>query len=113
MSVATPYRLSAPAGPPTVRQTQLSLVLSLSMFAAYVFLARLEPELRYTRYVLPAALATLWLARRAQERRLALLTALLSTYAAMTAAVCAWSAVAIGASPFFVLTLLTVGRGAG
>lgn len=96
MSVATPYRLSAPAGPPTVRQTQLSLVLSLSMFAAYVFLARLEPELRYTRYVLPAALATLWLARRAQERRLALLTAPLSTYAAMTAAVGAWSAVAIG-----------------
>jgi hypothetical protein len=71
------------------------------MFAAYVILARLEPELRYTRYILPAALAGLWLARRAQVPGLPLLAPPLSVYGAVLAAVCIWSAAAIGLTSSF------------
>jgi hypothetical protein len=99
MSVGAHYRATVLGA--SVRQTQASLILTLLMFAAYVFLARVDPELRYTRYALPGALATLWLARRAQERSLLLLTAPLTTYAAMAAAVCVWSAVAIGVTSSF------------
>lgn len=80
---------------------QTSLALALLLFAAYVFLARLEPELRYTRYVLPAALSALWLARRAQGEKLPLFSDPLLSFAALTAAICVWSAVVIAATTAF------------
>lgn len=83
------------------RQSQLSLALALLMFASYVVLARLDADLRYARYVLPVALAVLWLARRAQLRRLALFTPPLSSMALITAAMCVWSALVIGTTSTF------------
>ena len=83
------------------RRSQISLQLSLVMFAAYVFLARLAPELRYARYVLPLTLAGLWLARRAQGERLPVFNAPLSAFAVMTAIVCTWSAIVIGTTSDF------------
>lgn len=80
------------------KRSQVTLQLSLAMFAVYVVLARMAPELRYTRYVLPLTLAGLWLARRAQGQRLPVFTPPLSAFAVMTTIVCAWSFIVIGAT---------------
>ena len=86
---------------PGQRESQISLALALLMFAVYVFLARIDPELRYARYVLPAALAVLWLARRSQGENLAFLTEPLASYARVTGAICVWSAIAIAVTTSF------------
>ena len=101
MTAARP-RMAIVTSAPPVRDSQTSIRLALILFAAYVFLARVEPGLRYTRYVLPLALAGLWLARRAQGEKLSLATPPLTSYAVVTAAVCVWSAVAIAlVSPYY------------
>lgn len=83
------------------RRSQVTLQLSLAMFAAYVILARLAPEFRYTRYALPLILAGVWLARRAHGQRLPVFTPPLNAFAVMTTAVCAWSLIVIGTTSDF------------
>ena len=98
MRVRCLFRNGAPAQAKVSPETQTSLRVSLLLFAAYVFLARIGPELRYTRYMLPAALAALWIARRSQGDKLTLFTGPLSLFGVLTAAIVVWSAVAIGAT---------------
>jgi hypothetical protein len=88
--------------PAALPATQTALVLALVMFAVYVLLARLQPELRYTRYALPAALAILWLARRVHGAAAAATIEPLRSYAVVVGGVCLWSACAIAlTSPFY------------
>src|SRR5690349_17322840 len=101
MRVARVRHRGVPDASREAKRSQITLQLSLAMFAAYVFLARLAPELRYTRYVLPLTLAGLWLARRAQGQRLPVFTPPLAAFAVMTTVVCAWSFIVIGATSDF------------
>ena len=101
MRIGTPRARALAGSVPGQRETQISLALALLMFAVYVLLARLDPELRYARYVLPVALAVLWLARRSQGEQLPLLTEPLAGYAIVTVAICVWSAIAIAVTSSF------------
>lgn len=96
MYIARISRTQSDAAASAVVQHQTSLHVAVVMFAGYVLLSRVEPDLRYTRYVLPIALAILWLARRAYGDATKLFTPPLSTFAAMVIAVCGSSAVVIG-----------------
>ena len=101
MRIGTPRARALAGSVPGQRETQISLALALLMFAVYVLLARLDPELRYARYRLPVALAVLWLARRSQGEQLPLLTEPLAGYAIVTVAICVWSAIAIAVTSSF------------
>jgi hypothetical protein len=88
-------------GHASVPPAQTSLRVALAMFAVYVLLARIEPDLRYTRYLLPAALAGLWLARRAYGEPLPLFRAPLIGFGVVIVALLVWSGVGIVLSSSF------------
>lgn len=91
-------------GGPPVRTTTMapareaartSLNIALLLFAVYLVLARLQPDLRYTRYLLPLFLTALWLARRERGVSNRLVSPSLMPYVATVALICVWSAASI------------------